>query len=94
MAPLSVRVFREGENSVIEVSGAIAIANTIAYISELIDPISIFVGLTRQNLMSQSIQFLLWGEGETGLMLYKILLRYWEWTPGEDVRPLIFLMSE
>jgi hypothetical protein len=94
MAPLSVRVFREGENSVIEVSGAIAIANTIAYISELIDPISIFVGLTRQNLMSQSFQFLLWGEGETGLMLYKILLRYWEWTPGEDVRPLIFLMSE
>jgi hypothetical protein len=94
MAPLSVRVFHEGDNSVIEVSGAIAIANTIAYISELIDPISIFVGLTRQNLMSQSFQFLLWGEGETGLMLYKILLRYWEWTPGEDVRPLIFLMSE
>jgi hypothetical protein len=94
MAPLSVRVFREGDNSVIEVSGAIAIANTIAYISELIDPISIFVGLTRQNLMSQSFQFLLWGEGETGLMLYKILLRYWESTPGEDVRPLIFLMSE
>jgi hypothetical protein len=85
MAPLSVRVFREGENSVIEVSGAIAIAYTIAYISELIDPISIFVGLTRQNLMSQSFQFLLWGEGETGLMLYKILLRYWEWTPGEVV---------
>jgi len=94
MAPLSVRVFREGDNSVIEVSGAIAIANTIAYISELIDPISIFVGLTRQNLMSQAFQFLLWGEGETGLMLYKILLRYWEWTRGEDVCPLIFLLSE
>jgi len=94
MAPLSVRVCYEGDNSVIDVSGAIAIANTIAYISELMDPISIFVGLTRQNLMSQSFQFLLWGEGETGLMLYKILLRYWEWTPGEDVRPLIFLMSE
>jgi hypothetical protein len=79
---------------VIEVSGAIAIANSIAYISELIDPISIFLGLTRQNLVSQSLRFLFWGEGETGLQVYKILLHYWEWTPEEDVRPLIFLMSE
>jgi hypothetical protein len=23
-----------------------------------------------------------------------ILLRYWDWTPEEDVRPLIFLMSD
>jgi len=92
--PLSVRVFREEANYVVEVSGAIAIANTIAYVSELIDPISIFIGLTGQNLMAQSFKFLLWGEGETGLMVYKILLRYWEWTPRDDVRPLIFLMSE
>ena len=34
------------------------------------------------------------GEGELGLMVYQILLRYWEWTPPGDVRPLIFLMSE
>jgi len=27
-------------------------------------------------------------------MVYAILLRYWEWTPDEDVRPLIFLMSD
>ena len=94
MAPLEVRVVREEENYVIEVSGAIAIANSIAYISELIDPISIFLGLTRQNLVSQSLRFLFWGEGETGLQVYKVLLHYWEWTPEEDVRPLIFLMSE
>ncbi|MFN0120311.1 MAG: hypothetical protein ACKV2V_07400 [Blastocatellia bacterium] len=94
MAPLSVRVYREGDHHVIEVAGAIAIPNTIAYISELIDPISIFVGLTRQNLMSQAFRFILWGEGETGLLIYKILLRYWEWTPEEDVRPQIYLMSE
>jgi hypothetical protein len=31
---------------------------------------------------------------ETGLMVYAVLLRYWEWTPEEDVRPLIFLMSD
>ena len=34
------------------------------------------------------------GEGETALMVYTILLRYWEWTPEDDVRPLIFIMSD
>ena len=74
---------RRGRTS-IEVTGAIAIANTIAYISELLDPISLFLGLTRQNLMTQALRYLLWGEGEIGLMVYKILLRYWEWTPGDE----------
>jgi hypothetical protein len=27
-------------------------------------------------------------------MVYTILLRYWELTPEDDVRPLIFLMSD
>jgi hypothetical protein len=27
-------------------------------------------------------------------MVYTILLRYWDWTSEEDVRPLIFLMSD
>jgi hypothetical protein len=94
IAPLQIRATREGDDFVIEVTGAIAIANTIAYISELIDPISIFLGLTRQSLMTQSLRFLLWGEGETGLLVYTILLKYWESTPEDDVRPLIFLMSE
>jgi hypothetical protein len=93
-APLRICVLREDENYLIEVSQAIAIANTIAYLSELLDPISIFLGLTRRNQMAQAFRFLLFGEGETGLMVYTILLRYWETTPEEDVRPLIFLMSE
>lgn len=50
--------------------------------------------LTRQNLTAQALKYLLWGEGETGLMVYSILVRNWEWTPEEHVRPLIFLMSE
>lgn len=95
LAPLRLRVRRAGQDFAIEVSGAIAIANTVAYVSELLDPISLFLGLTRQNLMAQAARYLVWGEGETGLMVYKILLRYWEWTPEhDDVRPLIFLMSE
>jgi hypothetical protein len=94
IAPLRVQIRREDENVVVEVFGAIAIANTIAYISELIDPMRIFLELTRQPLMLQSLRYLLWGEGEIGLMVYTILLRYWEWTPQGDVRPLILLISE
>ena len=88
------RLWKEDDDWVAEVYGAVAIANTIAFISEAIDPISIFISLTRRGLMGQAIRYLLFGEGETGLMVYAILLRYWEWTPEEDVRPLIFLMSD
>jgi len=94
LANLRVRVTKEGDNYLIEISQAIAIANTIAYISELIDPISIFLGLSRQDLMTQSLRYLFLGEGETGLMVYTILVRYWNWTPPGDVRPVIFLISE
>jgi hypothetical protein len=93
-APLEVSLRKEGDDYVTEVFGAVAIANTVAYLSEAIDPISIFIGLTRRNLMAQAVRYLLFGEGETGLMVYTILLRYWELTPEEDVRPLIFLMSD
>lgn len=93
-APLEFEVQQSGPDFVAGVRGATAIANTIAYVSEMIDPISIFIGLTRQNLMQQAFRYLLFGEGETGLLVYTILLRYWEWTPEEDVRPLIFLMSD
>jgi hypothetical protein len=91
---LEVTLRKDGDDYLADVYGATAIANTIAYISEAIDPISIFLGLTRRNLMGQAVRYLLFGEGEIGLMVYKILLRYWDWTPEEDVRPLIFLMSD
>jgi hypothetical protein len=94
LSDLRLRVTPEEDNFVIDVHGANALANTIAYISELIDPRSIFLGLTRENLMNQAMRYVLWGEGETGLMVYTILLKYWDWTPEDDVRPLIFLMSE
>jgi hypothetical protein len=91
---LVVSIDQEGQDFIVRASGAVAIANTLAYLSEMIDPISIFIGLTRQNLMNQAFRYLLFGEGETGIMLYTILLRYWEWTPEDDVRPLIFMMSD
>jgi hypothetical protein len=91
---LRVKVHPRGDDFLVEVYGAVAVANTIAYISELIDPISLFLGLTRQNSVSQAVRYLLWGEGETGILVYEILLKHWERTPEDDVRPLIFLMSE
>ncbi|MCC7153412.1 MAG: hypothetical protein IT161_02485, partial [Bryobacterales bacterium] len=87
-AEIELEARQEGPDFVIDVYGANTIANTIAYISELIDPISIFIGLTRANLMQQAFRYLLFGEGETGLMVYTILVSYWDWTPEEDVRPL------
>jgi hypothetical protein len=94
LAPLRVKVRQEGQDYVVEVTGATAIANTIAYVSELLDPITLFLGLTGQNLMTQAVRYLLFGEGETGLMVYKILVRHWDTTPEADVRPKIFLMSD
>jgi hypothetical protein len=93
-APLELKLWKENGDYVAEVYGAIAIANIIAYVSEAIDPISILIGLTRRDLMGQALRFLLFGEGETGLLVYAILLNYWKWSPQEDVRPFIFLMSE
>lgn len=89
-----MRVSRLGDDYYIRVTNATAIANTIAYISELIDPRSIFLGLTRENPVTQAVRYLLWGEGETGILVYQILLRYWHWTDEDDVRPHIFLMSD
>lgn len=93
-SPLQIHVRRLGGDYMVEVTGAVALANTIAYMSELIDPRRLFLGLTRQNSVSQAIRYVFWGEGETGILVYEILLKHWERTPEDDVRPLIFLMSE
>ncbi|MGC2527648.1 MAG: hypothetical protein WA639_07860 [Candidatus Acidiferrum sp.] len=94
VAPLRLSVRSEGGNFVIDVRGAVAIANSIAYLSELIEPQSIFLELTRQNLMMQSLRYLFWGEGEIGLLVYSILVHYWEWArPAEESQPTLYLMS-
>ena len=93
-APLEAMIRREGSDYFAEIYGVTAIANSVAFVSECIDPISVFIGLTRRDLMTQALRYILFGEGETGLMVYTILLRYWDSTPEEDVRPLIFLMSD
>jgi hypothetical protein len=93
-SPLEVSLKKEGDNMSERCLVRLPLPTPFAYVSEAIDPISIFVGLTRRNLMGQAIRYLLFGQGETGLIVYTILRRYWDWTPEEDVRPLIFLMSD
>ncbi len=96
MSPLEIKVtqLKSGSNHyLIEAFGAVAIPNTIAYISELLSPISIYLGLARKNAMEQSFSYLFFGEGEIGIITYKVLVQHWE-ELKEDVRPMIFLMSE
>ncbi|MBC7881324.1 MAG: hypothetical protein H7Y37_08310 [Anaerolineae bacterium] len=91
---LRIRVTCYGEDYFIEVEGATTIANTIAYVSELIDPAAVFLKLRRRSLALQSLQFLLFGEGETALTVYQVLEEYWRWTPEEDLRPRLILASD
>jgi hypothetical protein len=96
MTPLEIKVSRlkfSEKHYLIEIFGAVAIPNTIAYISEQISPISIYLGLARKNAMEQSFSYLFFGEGEIGIITYKVLVQHWE-KLKEDVRPMIFLMSE
>jgi len=90
---LRVSARQEDRHYVIEVWGAVAIANTIAFITELIDPMSLFIILSGRNLMGQSLRYVLWGEGEVGLWVYAILVRYWEWTGKTADRPTLFLTT-
>ena len=93
IAPLRIRIRQEDGYFVLDVWGAVALANTIAYLTELLDPIALFLDLTGQNLMSQAAKYMLWGEGETALMVYTILLHYWEWAGKTRDRPHLHLMS-
>ena len=94
LSPLEIKVRQENGQYLVEASQAVAKANAVAYISELLHPAAIYLGLSRQNLMRQSFRYFLMGEGETGLMVYTILQHLWESTPWEDQRPCLFLMSD
>ncbi len=44
--------------------------------------------------MTQALRFFFFGEGETGVLVYRILVQYWDSTPEDDVRPLLVLVSD
>ncbi|PYY19877.1 MAG: hypothetical protein DMG60_02500 [Acidobacteria bacterium] len=89
---LRVQVRREGEDYVIDAHGATAIANTIAFLADILNPISVVLGLTERNLMTQALAFVLFGEGEIGLVVYSVLVKFWHVHPKPD-HPLLFLIS-
>ena len=89
---LRVKIRREGDDFVIVARGATAIANTIAFLADRLEPISVILGLTQRNLMRQAMAYVFFGEGETGLVVYSVLVRFWEANPRPD-HPLLFLMS-
>lgn len=93
LSPIEIKVRQDNSDYLIEATQAVARANAIAYLSELIHPTAIFIRLTLQNQMRQAFRYLLLGEGETGLMVYSILQHYWEAKPGGVERPHLFLMS-
>ena len=94
LSPLEITVRQEDGQYLVEASQAVAAANAIAYLSELLHPAAIYLGLSRLNLMRQSFRYFLLGEGETGLMVYTILQHVWEVQKAEQERPCIFLMSD
>jgi hypothetical protein len=83
----------DDEDFIIRVQGAVALANTIAWASEQLDPIALYLELSLRNPLTQALKYILWGEGETGILVHQILVRYWLSTPEDDVKPLIFLLS-
>jgi hypothetical protein len=93
LAPLRAKVQRDCDNYVIYVTGAVATANALAYMTEKLKPISVFLELSQRNVTTQAIRFLLLGEGEVGLLVYNILLRFWASTPEDEERPNLYLMS-
>jgi len=83
---------REGETLIL-VKNANVVANTIAFISLDLQAKNIFLHLTSlHNPLAQAIRYLLFGTGETGMMVYEILTNYWSKKPESD-RPVLFLMT-
>lgn len=92
-ADIQARVRVEGDEFHIIITGAVAVANTIAWVSEQLDPIGLYLELSLRSQFEQAISYLLFGEGETGMMVHQILVRHWHSTRENDVRPLIFLVT-
>ncbi|HWO38243.1 MAG TPA: hypothetical protein VNO32_56440, partial [Candidatus Acidoferrum sp.] len=52
----------------------------------------IMVYIGHRSPQTRPLGYLFWGEGEVGLTVYSILVRYWEWS-SQETRPTLYLMS-
>jgi hypothetical protein len=90
---LTVRIDKHEGEYVIKVSNANVVANTIAYVSIALKARTILLHLTKQQSpTTRGFQYLVFGTGETGLMVLEILTNYWQRRPEAD-RPVLFLIT-
>ena len=90
---LSISVGEHENETLILVRNANVVANTIAFVSLDLQAKNIFLHLTSvHNPLAQAFRYLLFGTGETGMMVYEILTNYWSKKPESD-RPVLFLMT-
>ena len=82
-----------GSNYLITAHNANVVANTIAYMSISLKAKRILLRLAKERTpLTRAVRYVLFGTGETGLMVYEILTAYWKERPETD-RPLLFLMT-
>ena len=74
--PICVEVRREGEDMIIHVSGAVAVANAIAYVALQLNADEVVVGLLDSGTPVQNaILYVLFGTGEVGYAVRAIFVR-------------------
>ncbi len=91
---LEISITEEDGQYLVTASQATAFANAIAYLIHLLHPGAVFLGLSGQNMTRQAFRYFLLGEGETGVMVYAVLQRYWESCKDNPDRTKLFLMSD
>ena len=94
LSTLLISVRQEDEQYLVEASQAVATANAVAYLIQELHPAAIYIRLSRQNLIRQSFRYVVFGEGETGLMVYTILQHLWASARAGEERPRLFLLSD
>ncbi len=90
---LHVKAAPENGDFLVTVSGANVIANTVAYVSVALCADNVLLKLSQKGTpLTLALRYFLFGTGETGMMVYEILTKYWKKRP-EGERPLLFLMA-
>ncbi len=90
---LRIKVTREKDDFLVVVSHANVIANTVVYISIELGASNVIMRLSEEGSpLSRTLKYVLFGTGEVGLMVYEILVMYWNKRPQSE-RPMLFLMT-
>ena len=85
-SPLRISVSKAGNDYVIEVADAVAVANAIAYVALELDVTVVIIGLLDQGTpLANALLYLLFGTGEVGYAVRAIFMRMrHEWLEKHD----------